>query len=207
MKFFITEHSIHTILSAIYFLTNWTGSTPRTHDYREIWKTPFICTYKLNGWCHAYSFLSKGLGHGCWGNTPSETKQYYTESLIYIHTHAFSISRSNLFKQCSDRILICTRIQHVSHDSHLIRNTQNRWQDMPAEHLSSTTQLFLRPLLLRPPPSWELPCSEHLLEHHLVVLEATPPASSKTSTTTDLIDFHLQFSKQDSLNSQSQLCH
>ena len=72
--------------------------------------------------------------------------------------------------------------------------------------IPSTTHPFMKQLLLpMAPTSRELPFSEHLPEHHRAVPEATPPASDKTSKTIDLIDFHLQFSKHDTLNSWSQL--
>jgi len=72
----------------------------------------------------------------------------------------------------------------------------------------STTQPFSKSLLLlRIPPPRELLYSEYLLEHHPPVSKVTPPALRKAFTTTDLIDFQLQFSKDDFFDSRSQLCH
>jgi len=91
--------------------------------------------------------------------------------------------------------------------SYLIKNAWNRRQDMPADHLSEHHSVV----------SEATPLSEDTTAPRTVVFwapswtppsrfEATPPAPSKTSITIDLIDFHLQFSKQESFNLLSQLC-
>jgi len=103
------------------------------------------------------------------------------------------------------------------HVSHLTRTVRNRRQDIPAEHLPETPRSSFRghssfrrlhrpegPILWAPsraPLSRSRCHSFQGYQHPKVDL----PAPSKTTTTTDLVDLRLQFSKQKSLNTWSQL--
>ena len=92
------------------------------------------------------------------------------------------------------------------HVFHLFRTLETDDKTCQQITFTSTTQPFPRTSILsRTPPPRKFSLSEHLLEHYSVVPKTTPPAPSETHTSADLIDLHLQFSKQNSLDSQTQL--